>query len=324
MMWNYWICLYTGTHCTARGLRASTIAAYEATLRQFRAWVRVHLEGRSPDRITARDVLVYVEYLRRERANGDAAVNRQATILKNFYRAIVAMGHLAPRENPMAHFPRLKAPARTLPVVLSADEVERLCAQPGTDTVLGLRDRAILVLLYGTGIRASECAGLRERDVDLEDRSIRVRGKGGHQRTVPLNDTVARAVALYRQVRGPVDAASAFFRTRSGRPMSRGALYERVRTHGRKAGLAKRVSPHRLRHTFATHLVRAGTNLVTIRDLLGHRCITSTQLYLHVTACDLAEALARHPIRHLVEVVDHLLPNVRLPIQRPPRRVGYG
>lgn len=323
MMWDYWICLYIGTHCTARGLRASTMAAYEATLRQFRGWVRVRLRDRRPDRVAARDVLAYLEYLRRERANGEAAVNRQATILRNFYRAMVAMGHLEPETNPMAHFPRLKAPARKLPVVLSPEEVERLCAQPETDTVLGLRDRAILVLLYGTGIRASECAGLRETDVDLEDRTVRVRGKGGHERTVPLNDTVVRAVALYRRARGPVEATSAFFRTRSGRPMSRGAVYERVRTHGRKAGITKRVSPHRLRHTFATHLVQAGTNLVTIRDLLGHRCITSTQLYLHVTAREMAEALARHPIRHLVTVVDDLLPDVRLPIQRPPRRVGY-
>ena len=324
MMWDYWICLYTQTHCTARGLRALTIAAYATTLRQFRAWVRERLEDRRPDQVTARDVLVYVEYLRRERANGDAAVNRQVTILKNFYRALVAMGHLEPRANPMAHFPRIKAPARKLPVVLSTDEVQRLMAQPGTDTVLGLRDRAILTLLYGTGIRASECAGLAARDVDLEDRTVRVRGKGGHERTVPLNDAVARALELYGQARGPVEAAAPFFRSRSGKAMSRGALYERVRTHGRKAGLAKRVSPHRLRHTFATHLVHAGVNPVTIRDLLGHRCITSTQLYMHVTASDLKEAMTQHPIRHLVDVVDHLLPNVRLPVQRPPRRADAG
>ena len=92
-----------------------------------------------------------------------------------------------PSDNPLAHFPRIKATPRKLPVVLSIEEVERLLETPPTDTVLGLRDRAILVLLYGTGIRASECSGLREEDVDLDQRVIRVRGKGGHERTVPLN-----------------------------------------------------------------------------------------------------------------------------------------
>ena len=324
MMWDYWICLFTRTHCTARGLRALTIAAYATTRKQFRAWVRDRLEDRSPDQVTARDVLVYVEYLRRERANGDSAVNRQVTILKNFYRAIVAMGYLEPRANPMAHFPRIKPPARKLPVVLSVDEVQRLLAQPGTDTVLGLRDRAILTLLYGTGIRASECAGLTRRDVDLEDQTVRVRGKGGHERAVPLTDAVVRALERYCRARGPVELTAPFFRSRSGKAMSRGAIYERVRTHGRKAGLSKRVSPHRLRHTFATHLVHTGADMPTIRNLLGHRCITSTQLYIHVTASDLREAMTRHPIRHLVDVVDHLLPNVRLPLQRPPQRTGTG
>jgi site-specific recombinase XerD len=324
MTWQYWICLYTGTHCTARGLRSSTIAAYRATLEQFRAYVEVRLTDRAPDQVTACDVLGYLEHLRRERDNGDAAVNRQATILKNFYRAIVAMGHLEPRANPMAHFPRLKARARKLPTVLSEEEVRRLLDAPARDTIVGLRDRAMLALLYGTGIRASECAGLLEEDTDLCDATIRVTGKGGHQRTLPLNERVVETLRVYRQARGPAGPEEPFFRSRSKKGLSRGAVYDRVRRHAQRAGLHKRVSPHALRHTFATHLVKKGTDLVTIRDLLGHRAIASSQIYLHVTALDLREAADAHPIGRLAPRVEHLLPNVKLPFQPAPGRRHTG
>jgi len=318
MKWSYWITLYTRTHCTARGLRPSSILAYDSALQQFRAYVQWRLEDRPPDRVTARDVLGYLEYLRTDRGNGDSAVNRQVVILRSFYRAMVAMGHLDPPGNPMAGFPTIKAVPKKLPVVLSADEIERLLVVPGTDTVLGLRDRAMLALLYGTGARASECASLREGDVDLDAMTITVTGKGGHQRTIPLNERVAAALQLYARVRGSALPAAPFFRSRLGRAMSRSSVYERVRKWGQRARIRKVVSPHRLRHTFATHLVRAGVGLMTIRDLLGHRLITSTQIYLHVTAHDMRDAADRHPIGRLLGTVEHLLPDVRLPLQRAP------
>ena len=316
MKWDYCICLYTQTHCSARGLRAKTIAAYQATLLQFESYMEIRQGKRSPEEVTARHVLEYVEHLRRERNNGDSAVNRTVTILKNFYRALVAMGHMEPAANPLAHFPRMKATPRKLPVTLSTGEVQELINKPAADTVLGLRDRAILTLLYGTGIRASECSGLKEEDVDLDNGLVRVTGKGGHQRTVPFNVQVIRALRLYQQARGEASPNSAFFRSRKGRAMSRYAVFERVRTHARRAGIRKTVSPHRLRHTFATHLVKAGVNLVTIRDLLGHRQITSTQIYLHVTGEDLRAAADVHPISRLASTVGDLLPNVKLPMQR--------
>lgn len=318
MTWEYWMTLYTRTHCAARGLRPLTIAAYDAALRQFRGYVQFQLDDRPPDAIVARDVLAYLQHLRHTRGNGDAAVNRHVVILRSFYRAMVAMGHLEAARNPMVAFPTIKAVPRKLPVMLSVEEVERLLSTPESDTILGLRDRALLTLLYGTGIRASECASLRQEDVDLEALTVTVTGKGGHQRSIPLNGEVAAALAVYVQARGPALPAAAFFRSRRGRMLSRGAVYERVRAWGRRARIGKIVSPHRLRHTFATHLVRAGVGLVTIRDLLGHRLITSTQIYLHVTAQDLREAADRHPIRRLLGTIEHLLPDVRLPFQYAP------
>ena len=315
MNWDYWITLYLQTHCTARGLRPSSIDAYQATLKGFREYVRWRLKDVGPQQITPRDVLEYLDYLRRERDNGASAVNRQVTVLRNFYRAIVAMGHLEARDNPLAYFPKIKAARRKLPTTLNEEEVRRLIERPGVDTVLGLRDRAMLTLLYGTGIRASECAGLTGRDIDWEERSIHVIGKGGHERTVPLNDEVVHILKQYRTARGPLQEDEPFFRSREGGALSRNAIYERVRTNGRRARLEKRVSPHRLRHTFATHLIRKGVGLVTVRDLLGHRLITSTQIYIHLTAQDLRHAADRHPISELIKRVEDLLPNVKLPFQ---------
>jgi len=299
----------------ARGLGSLTIAAYSDALAKFRKYVHSVEGDLEPDEVSAQLVLEYVEHLRRERKNGDSAINRTVTILKGFYRAMVAMGHLENRANPLLMFPKIKAACRKLPVVLSEKEITRLLEQPDDDTVLGLRDRAILTLLYGTGIRASECATLTVENTDFDDMTIRVTGKGGHQRVVPMNDTVTGVMRRYAEARGPLDPDGAFFRGRSGEPFSRKAVYQRVCKHARDAKISKRVSPHKLRHTFATHLVRRKIDLVTIRDLLGHRQITSTQIYLHTTAEDLRHAAEIHPIRQLMPLIEDILPQRRLPIE---------
>ena len=324
MKWGYWIALYTRTHCTARGLRPLTIAAYEAALKQFRTYIEERFEAREPDEVHASEVLEYLQHLRVEKGNGDSAINRTVVILRSFYRAIVAMGHLDPRSNPMIGFPLIKGVPRKLPTVLNGEEIDALLSQPPPDTVLGLRDRALLALLYGTGIRASECAHLRQANVDFKAMTVFVDGKGGHQRTIPLNEVTAAALRIYSQARGAALPSAPFFVSRNHRTLSRGAVYERVRSNARRARITKAVSPHRLRHTFATDLVRAGVGIVTIRDLLGHRLITSTQIYLHVTAHDLRAAADRHPIGKLLSKIEHLLPGTRLPFQRRSRGWGSG
>ena len=326
MKWAFWIQQYVDVHCTARGLSSKSLQAYKATLEGFKGYVLFRLGERGPDELAARDILEYVEHLRRERHNGAAAVNRQVTILRSFYRAMVAMDYLNPGANPMANFPKIKAARKKLPVFLSEDEMRRLLAAPRTDTVLGLRDRALLCLLYATGIRASECAGLTEAEVNMEGHTIRVMGKGGNERCLPLNVEVVRVLRQYQEARGPIPRREAFFRSRGGRGLSRNAIYERVHRYGRKARIDKVLSPHRLRHTFATHLVKAGVNLVTIRDLLGHRCITSTQIYLHTTAEDLRSAAMKHPVEFLISRIADLLPCGKIPFQWAPgeRRVASG
>jgi site-specific recombinase XerD len=316
MKWSYWISLYIRTHSVARGLRPLSLAAYEATLVQFSAWFCLGHPDASPDQVTARDVLEYLQHLRDDRGNGDAAVNRVLTILRQFYRAIVAMGHLDHKDNPLIGFPSIKAVPRKLPIFLATEQMSRLITKPKQDTVIGLRDRALLALLCGSGIRASEAASLRCRQVDLVRLTICVCGKGGHERSIPLNPQLGLVMQQYERARGASSPSAPYFRSRFGGPLSRGSIYERVRTWGQRSRVGIPISPHRLRHTFATHLVRAGVGLVTIRDLLGHRQITSTQIYLHVTAEDLRSAAARHPIGSLLSTVKHLLPTGRLPFQR--------
>jgi integrase/recombinase XerD len=318
MKWEFWISQYLDVHCMARGLASKSICAYKATLDGFQGYVKFRMGERGPDELTPKDILEYIDYLRQERRNGASAVNRQVTILRNFYRAAVALGHLEPRDNPMANFPKIKAARKKLPVFLSEDETRRLLAAPRTDTVMGLRDRALLTLLYATGIRATECAELTEENVDFENQTIRVMGKGGNERCIPLNKEVVVVLRQYQTSRAPVGRKEAFFRSRGGRGLSRNAIYERVHRYGRRAKIDKVLSPHRLRHTFATHLMKAGERLSTVQELLGHRCITSTQIYLHTTAEDLRSAALKHPVEHLISRIADLLPNVKLPFQWPP------
>ncbi len=316
MKWSFWIELYIRTHCVARGLRPLTLVAYEKTLKQFHEWVQVKFRDRPPDEITTRDVLAYVQHLREVRDNGASAVNRAVVVLRRFYSAMVAMGYLEPSANPLAVFPSIKAVPRKLPIALSQEQVSRLLAEPRADTVIGLRDRALLALLYGTGIRASECASLRNSHVDLKQLAITVRGKGGHERVIPLNPRLAELLDAYVQARGQAHPSAPFFRSRFGRLLSRGSVYDRVRTWGQRSRIGVRLSPHRMRHTFATHLVRAGVGLVTIRDLLGHRLITSTQIYLHVTADDLRAAAVKHPISRLLDTIRTIISPGPLPFQK--------
>jgi site-specific recombinase XerD len=315
MKWEFWISQYLDVHCTARGLASKSICAYRDTLKGFRGYVAFRLGERSPDQLSPRDILEYVEYLRKERQNGTHAVNRQVTVLRNFYRAMVAMECLDPRNNPMANFPKIKGAPKKLPVFLSVDEMQRLLDVPRTCTVMGLRDRALLTLLYATGIRATECAEMKDANVDLEAGAIRVMGKGGNERCIPIGEEVMHLLRQYRTVRGPVGRRETFFKSRGGKMLSRSAIYERVHRYGRKAKIEKEVTPHRLRHTFATHLMERGRQVREIQALLGHRCISSTQIYLHTTAQDLRKAAMQHPVENLISRIPDLLPNVKVPFQ---------
>jgi len=323
MNWECWINTYVSSYCVPRGLRPNTIAAYSQTLRQFRDYVCFNLDNKGPDQIQTRDILQYVCYLQKDRNNGPSAVNRQVIIIKKFYQACRALGFIDYNADPSANLPKFKVIPQKMPVTLNKEEVKKLIFQPDADTILGIRDRAIMALLYGSAIRASECANIRECDIDFANTTMFVTGKGGHQRVVTFNEKVAAMLINYKNARGPSDPKKQFFRSRKGNGISRNTIYERVRTHSRKARIEKRVSPHTFRHTAATHLIMAGKSLNVVAEVLGHRHVSSTDIYVHLTASDLREAAEHHPVRELVGTVEKIMPGIRLPFQNSkPRKFG--
>ncbi|MBC7106013.1 MAG: tyrosine recombinase, partial [Firmicutes bacterium] len=186
-----------------------------------------------------------------------------------------------------------------LPQVLTVGEVDRLLAQARPSTPTGLRDRAMLELLYATGLRVSELVELRLADVNLAQGYVRCLGKGQRERVVPFGSVAAAHLRSYLAEVRPRLAGRRnpyLFVNRRGRPLSRQALWKLIRKYALRAGIAKTIGPHVLRHSFATHLLENGADLRTVQELLGHADISTTQIYTHVSAAHLREVYARaHP-----------------------------
>jgi integrase/recombinase XerD len=270
-----------------RGLSRNTLEAYRGDLLQFGRF----LEERGRTAVDA-DTVDIGDFLTRL-ATGDAGhrpaspatIHRKSACLRSFYRHLRREG--VRDADPTAG---LSAPRRSrkLPHVLTRGEIDRLLAQPrGTDPH-ALRDRALLELMYACGLRASEAIGLELGDVDLEEGVLRARGKGSKERIVPIGQAALRALRLYLErgrpglVKNGVEA-HLFVNFRGGM-LTRQGLYKIVRRHATSAGLADRMSPHTLRHTFATHLLAGGCDLRSVQEMLGHADVSTTQLYTHLSS----------------------------------------
>jgi integrase/recombinase XerD len=270
-----------------RGLSRNTLEAYRGDLLQFGRF----LDERAVSAIdaSAADVGDFLTRL----ATGDAehrpaspaTIHRKSACLRSFYRHLRRDG--LRESDPTAS---LSAPrrGRKLPQVLTRGEVDRLLSQPrGTDPQ-ALRDRALLELLYACGLRASEAIGLELGDVDVEERVLRARGKGSKERLVPIGQAAVRALRPYLErgrpalVKGRLEL-HLFVNFRGGQ-LTRQGLYKIVRRHATTAGLADRMSPHTLRHTFATHLLAGGCDLRSVQEMLGHADVSTTQLYTHLSS----------------------------------------
>ena len=212
-----------------------------------------------------------------------SSIRRNISALRTWYRVLLAEGLVSndPTE-------RLDSPQRwrTLPEVLSVDEITRLLAAPGLDERLAFRDRAMLELAYGAGLRVSEWIGLAVKDVLLPDGLLRVFGKGSKERLVPIGRSAIGAVAVYVRELRPVlergQGKGILFLSAQGRPLSRMGAWKLVRKYVELAGIEKPVSPHTLRHSFATHLLEGGADLRAVQEMLGHADIATTQIYTHV------------------------------------------
>ena len=223
---------------------------------------------------------------------------RLLSALKSFFDWLVLEG-----ERPDNPCDRIDAPklGRYLPEVLSVEEVERILDSVGDKTWMDLRDRAILEILYGCGLRVSEACGLLISHVYLQEGFVRVVGKGDKERLVPLGEVAADAFKAYLDVR-PQAAEPAFddvaFLNKNGRPLSRVAIFNLVKKQALLAGVRKEISPHTFRHSFATHLIENGADLRVVQEMLGHESILTTEIYTHIdTATWQAAILAHHPRR---------------------------
>ena len=256
------------------GLAQNTIAAYRADLEQLEAFLGGDLLGAKEERLFA--------FLAAKQGRASSAARRVSS-LKRFYQYCVREGLM--RVDPTLKLdPPKRAPR--FPKSLSEDDVEALLAAPDTGTAMGVRDRAMLETLYATGLRVSELCGLTHAQVSLDAGIVRVLGKGSKERLVPLGEEAVHWVERYLgearpQLKGRREP-DALFITARGAGMTRQAFWHLIRRYGARAIPGKRLSPHVLRHAFATHLINHGADLRVVQMLLGHADISTTQIYTHV------------------------------------------
>ena len=281
-----------------RGLSRNTLNAYRTDLLQFGEYLQRHgMKALSARPADIGEFLAELATGEDRPACSAATIHRKAACLRSFYK------HLR-REELIEDDPTaaLSAPrrARRLPQVLNYAEVQKLLASPRGSDPSALRDRALLELMYACGLRASETIGLEVGDIDLEHGFLRARGKGSKERLVPLGRKAAAAVSVYLrsgrpELVGAGNVSKLFVNFRGG-PLTRQGLYKIVQRHARAAGLDGRMSPHTLRHSFATHLLAGGCDLRAVQEMLGHADIATTQMYTHLSGERLKEVyFEAHP-----------------------------
>lgn len=288
---------FLGHLAIERGASSNTTSAYRGDLRAYLA----HLAERGVDPLTATrdDVTSFVAALQ-ERGMAPSTVERKAAAVKSFHAFLVREGLTS--NHPTLTMPLPKVPQR-LPDVVSIDDVSRLLAQPFPAGPVGYRDRAILEVLYGCGLRVSELTGLDVVDIDLDHGFLRVFGKGSKERLVPVAGAAEAALREYlvhgrpylraKKATAHQDASALFLNVRGGR-LTRQAVFGTVRTYGQRVGLS--LHPHTLRHSYATHMLQGGADLRALQEMLGHSDISTTQVYTHVDRTHVREEyLTTHP-----------------------------
>ena len=264
-----------------QGASVQTSRAYKLDIARFVGYVSVK-GAKSPIDVGARTLREYVYHLKDMGLSG-ASIRRNISAVRTYFKFLLAEGHVVrdPSE-------RLETPKkwRTLPDVLGVDEIEKLLAAPSLDEPLAFRDRAMLELAYGAGLRVSEWISLNVRDVMLQDHLVRVFGKGAKERLVPIGRRAIGATAIYlRELRPKLEKGEGkgvLFLNARGQPLSRMGAWKILRKYVDQVGITKPVSPHTLRHSFATHLLEGGADLRAVQEMLGHVDISTTQIYTHV------------------------------------------
>jgi len=265
---------------TERGASPHTLAAYRRDLAGFTAFLS--RRGRAIGAVRLGDLSEYLAELRR-RGLGARSAARHLSAVRGLYRFLLAAGEI--RRDPTEHLESPRPPRR-LPRTLSVEDAAALVESPDLSAPEGLRDRAMLELLYASGLRASECLALRLEDLNIAAGYVTATGKGNRQRLVPVGAQALKWVERYVLTSRPAfvkrSDPGALFVNRYGRPLSRQALWMMIKRAGRRAGVRSTVSPHTLRHSFASHLLERGADLRSVQAMLGHADIATTQIYTHL------------------------------------------
>ena len=279
-----------------KGLSANTLASYGIDLKDYREFLSEY-SSETIETANSATIVAYLMFLRRQ-GRATSTVARRLAAIKGFYQFLLREGCIVkdPSEN-------LSAPSleRRLPKVMSLAEIERLLAQPDPSTPLGLRDKAMLEVLYATGLRVTELVDLNMNDVDLLEGFVRCMGKGSKERVVPMGEIAVLSLKAYLE-QGRSELVTdleeqALFVNQEGARMSRQSVWKLVKKYARQAEIRKEVTPHTIRHSFATHLLEHGADIRAVQEMLGHADISTTQIYIHVTKDRLKEVYAKSHAR---------------------------
>lgn len=278
-----------------QGLSANTLAAYGRDTGRYAAFMEDQgLAG--PVGVEAEHVHAFLIMLSEDAELGELSLARTISALRSLHKYLVYDGHRPDNPLELIDSPKLR---RKLPVVLSLQEVEALIAQAPMATDHGVRNRAMLELLYSSGLRVSELIGLQQAHFYAEEGFVRVLGKGSKERLVPVGGSAIRYIELYLETvrnhqEATPEAQGLLFLNNRGKGLSRVMVFHIIRDYAAKAGIRKTVSPHTFRHSFATHLIEGGADLRAVQEMLGHESITTTEVYLHLDRQYLREVYTLH------------------------------
>ena len=259
-----------------KGLSKNTVDAYTSDLKIFDAF----LEKTKPGKIDE-DTLVDFIFFLKTSGHISRSIARALVAVKGFYRFLTMTGRMD--RSPFEDMDSFKVKG-TIPEVLAEVEIEKLLSAPDMSKKEGIRDRAIMELLYSAGLRVSELSGLELTDINLEEKVVRCYGKGSKERLVPLGDYAVDSLSEYIDIRKEFlkDFSQHLFLTRLGKKFTREGIWKVVKGYAKKSGITKDVYPHIFRHSFATHLLAGGADLRSVQEMLGHSDISTTQIYTHV------------------------------------------
>ena len=271
-----------------KGLSQNTVQSYKNDISSFATWVEKYPDT-SLAKTTKSNINQYIAHLFKSGLKS-SSVNRKISTIKSFFIFLLKKKHIL--LSPVEDIDMVRQ-EKYLPVSMSEKEVELLLKSPSLDSFIGRRDRAMIEMLYATGMRISELINLKITDVDCNRLVAKVMGKGSKERLIPYGEIAADHLNIYLQDRKDINSNEIFLSNR-GKKITRGAFWNRIKLYLRKENLKESISPHTLRHAFATHLLNRGADLRSVQILLGHSDLSTTQIYTHIAKKRLGEILKKH------------------------------